>query len=54
MKAIQVPPLNETQRSELAELYHKTKQARLRTRAQMVLLSAEQRLKAPAIAAIVR
>lgn len=54
MQAIRVPPLNETQRNELEELYHKTKLPRLRSRAQMVLLSAEQGLKAPAIAAIVR
>jgi transposase len=54
MKAIQIPPLNETQRAELDELFHKTQLPRLRSRAQMVLLSAEQGLKAPAIAAIVR
>src|SRR4051794_33603417 len=54
MKAIRIPPLNETQRAELEALYHKTKLPRLRSRAQMVLLSAEQGLKAPAIAAIVR
>jgi transposase len=39
---------------ELDHLYRTTKAPRLRTRAQMVLLSAEQRLKIPQIAAIVR
>jgi transposase len=38
----------------LATLYRTTRDARLRTRAQIVLLAAEQRLTAPAIAAIVR
>ena len=38
----------------LAYLYRTTKDPRLRTRAQMVFLAAEQRLKVPQIAAIVR
>jgi transposase len=42
------------QREELDNLYRTTKAPRLRTRAQMVLLSAEQGLKVPQIAAIVR
>ena len=54
MDRIQVPPLNEKQLSELEELYHKTKTPRYRTRAQMVLLSAENHLKAEEIASIVR
>jgi transposase len=54
MEPIHVPPLNEQQRRELDELYRKTKDPRLRTRAQMVFLSAEQHLKAPDIAPIVR
>jgi len=54
MKAIRVPPLNDTQRGELTKLYRSTKEPRQRTRAQMVLLSAEQGRKAPEIAAIVR
>jgi transposase len=54
MKRIQVPPLNEEQLAELEELYQKTKTPRLRTRAQIVLLSAEQDLKAEEIARIVR
>lgn len=54
MKAIRVPPLTDEQRGELDELYRTTKVPRLRTRAQMVLLSAERELKVPDIAAIVR
>jgi transposase len=54
MKRIQVPPFNEEQLTELEELYQKTKTPRLRTRAQIVLLSAEQDLKAEEIARIVR
>lgn len=54
MQAIHVPPLNEQQRRELDELYRKSKDPRLRTRAQMVFLSAEQRLKVPEIVPIVR
>jgi len=38
----------------LENLYRTTRDARLRTRAQIVLLAGEQRLTAPAIAAIVR
>jgi transposase len=52
--AIQVPPLTEEQRTVLEQLYRKTKLPRVRTRAQMVLLSAEQGLKAEEIAQIVR
>lgn len=54
MKPINIPPLTETQRTELETLYRKTKLPRLRTRAQMVLLSAERGLKVVEIAAIVR
>jgi len=54
MKRLQVPPLTEEQHTELEELYHKTKTPRLRTRAQMVLLSAEKGYKAEEIAQIVR
>ena len=54
MKPIQIPPLNEAQAAELDVLYRTTKDPRLRTRSQMVLLSAEQSLKVPEIAAIVR
>jgi transposase len=54
MKRLQVPPLTEEQLIELEELYQKTKVPRYRTRAQMVLLSAENGLKAEEIARIVR
>jgi len=54
MKRIQVPPLTKEQQSELEELYKKTDKPRYRTRAQMVLLSAEKGLKAEDIAQIVR
>ncbi|MCA1628266.1 MAG: helix-turn-helix domain-containing protein [Acidobacteria bacterium] len=49
-----MPPLNDNQRDELDLLYRTTKAPRLRTRAQMVLLSAEQDRNAPEIARIVR
>jgi transposase len=39
---------------ELDDLYHHSKSSRLRTRAQMVLLSAEQQMKVGQIATIVR
>lgn len=54
MKTIRVLPLTEVQRAELDQLYRTTKKPRLRTRAQMVLLSAEQGLKPTEIAVIVR
>jgi transposase len=54
MKAIIVPPLNEEHQHELEELYRKTKDPRLRTRAQMVLLSTEKQLTADEIAELVR
>jgi transposase len=54
MKPIQVPALTDEQRTELESLYRKTKLPRVRTRAQMVLLAAEQGFSAPAIAVIVR
>jgi transposase len=54
MKRIQIPPLNKEQLAELEELYQKTDKPRYRTRAQMVLLSSEQGLKAEEIAQIVR
>ena len=49
---IPVPTAEELER--LATLYRTTREARLRTRAQIVLLAGEQRLAAPAIARIVR
>lgn len=54
MRPIRVPPLSEPQVRELDELYRHSKSIRLRTRAQMVLLSAEQQLKVGQIATIVR
>jgi transposase len=54
MRPIQIPALTPLQHKALAHLYRTTKAPRLRTRAQMVLLSVEQRLKVPQIAAIVR
>ena len=52
--AIRIASLTAEQRAVLNQLYRKTKLPRVRTRAQMVLLSAEQGLKAEEIAAIVR
>ena len=43
-----------THREQLDRLYRTTKVPRLRTRAQMIVLAAEQGLKVPQIAAIVR
>ena len=54
MKTIIIPPLTKEQLTELEELYRKTDKPRYRTRAQMVLLSAEQGFKAEEIAKIVR
>lgn len=54
MKPTYVPPLTEQQLAELDELYRKTQVPRLRTRAQMILLSAERQLKVGEIADIVR
>jgi transposase len=46
--------MTSTQREQLDRLYHTTKVPRLRTRAQMVLLAAEQGLRVLQIARIVR
>jgi len=54
MKQFHLPPLTESQQKELDELYRTTKTPRLRTRAQMVFLSAEQKLTVPQIAVVVR
>jgi hypothetical protein len=54
MRAIHIPPLTPTPRELLDRLYRTTKVPRLRTRAQMILLAAEQGLKVPQIAPIVR
>ena len=54
MRPIQLPPMTLMQREQLDRLYRTTKVPRLRTRAQMILLAAEQGLRVPQIAAIVR
>lgn len=54
MKPIRIPTLALEQLAELEELYRTTREARLRTRAQMVLLAAERRLVAAEIAEVVR
>jgi transposase len=54
MKKLYVPSLSEEQQAKLEELYRKTGVPRVRTRAQMILLSAEKRLDTEEIADIVR
>ena len=54
MRPIRVPSLTAEQRSELDELYRHTRDPRVRTRAQMVFLSAEHGRTAPEIAQLVR
>ncbi len=53
-KPIEIPVPTADEVEALAILYRTTREVRLRTRAQIVLLAAEQRLTAPAIAVIVR
>lgn len=54
MKAIELPPQKLEQIAALDELYRTTKDVRLRTRAQMILLAAEKKLVAHEIAELVR
>jgi transposase len=54
MRPIHIPPLTPTQRELLDRLSRTTKAPRLRTRAQRILLSAEQGLKVPQIAVSTR
>ena len=54
MKPLRLPALSAVQKAELETLYRTTKLPRVRTRAQMVLLAAENGLKVPEVAAIVR
>jgi transposase len=54
MRPIHIPPLTPTQHELLDRWYRTTKAPRLRTRAQMILLSAEQGLKVAQIALITR
>ena len=53
-KPLEISPLTAEELEALETLYRTMRDVRLRTRAQMVLLAAEQRLTAPAIATIVR
>jgi hypothetical protein len=54
LKPLEIAPLTAEELEALEKLYRTTKDVRLRTRAQIVLLAGEQRMTAPAIAAIVR
>lgn len=54
MRPIQISDLSSEQLGTLEELYRTTRDVRLRTRAQIILLAAEQHLTAAEIAAIVR
>jgi len=54
MKPIELRTISDEEHTELGELYDKTKKVRIRTRAQMILLAAEQKLTAPQIAEIVQ
>ena len=54
MRPLEIPALTPEQLAALEELYRTTREARLRTRAQMILLAAEQRMTAAQIAEIVR
>jgi transposase len=54
MRAIKIEKLSKEAWQELDKMYRTTKTPRMRTRFQMILLSAEQGLKAPQIAKIVR
>jgi len=54
MKPMQLSLLEPEQINELGQLYRTTRDVRLRTRAQIILLAAEQRMSVPAIAVVVR
>jgi transposase len=54
VKPIRIAALSPEQLDALEKLYRTTREARLRTRAQMVLLAAERRLVAEEVAEIVR
>lgn len=53
-KPLELPIPTTGELKALATLYRTTKDVRLRTRAQIILLAAEQQMTAPAIARIVR
>lgn len=54
MRALPMPELTEDQLAELSKAYRNTKDVRIRTRVQMILLAVEHHLTAPHIATIVR
>lgn len=54
MQPLQLPAPSQEQFTALETLYHATRDVRLRTRAQMILLAVEKHLTAAAIAEIVR
>ena len=54
MRPIRLDALSAGQLCELDKLYHGTRDVRVRTRAQMILLAAEQGMVATEVAAIVR
>ena len=54
MKPIEVRPLATAELIQLDELYHRTKDVRVRNRAQMILLGVEEQMVARQIAKIVR
>jgi transposase len=54
MKPIELSVLDQTEFNELNDLYHQTKEARIRTRVQIILLAAEQKMGVPQIAKIIR
>ena len=51
---VRIPPLSQDQLNELDSLYRTTKDKRVRARAQVILLAAEQGMLSPQIAEIVR
>ena len=53
-RPLAIPVLTADELAALEQLYRTTRNVRLRTRAQIILLAGEQRLTAPAIAVIVR
>ncbi len=53
-KPVEIPIPTPEELDALEKLYRSTKEVRLRTRAQIILLAGEQRMTAPAIAKIVR
>jgi transposase len=54
MKPIEIRPLTSEELTQLDALFHRTKDVRVRSRAQMMLLGAEYKMTAPQIAKIVR